>query len=289
MLFIIVAIVILFIITIAGGLSPSRISMTSKGDYFIKMGNIFSGGVFLGGGLLHLMPEGHELLGEVAPDAEYPYAFLLASVGFGAVLLIEKVLMRGEDVGRLSRALTAADLASIVDEIDSGGSGDRAPSRNLPSGSDLKGIQATYPYVLTLILSLHSVLAGIVLGLEEEAAAALAVLIAMVAHKFFEAFALGISMKEGGFTDEYSRSLIIFYSLMTPLGIILGLIFGSALEGDTSLWVQAVAISLAAGTFLYIAVLEIIGEAFEKGGQYRQQFFFMALGFILMAVLGIWG
>jgi zinc transporter 1/2/3 len=289
MLFIMVAIVVLMVITIAGGLSPTRISVAPRGDYFIKMGNIFSGGVFLGGGLLHLMPEGHELLAEVAPDAEYPYAFLLASAGFAVVLLIEKVLMRGEDVGRLSRALTVQDLAAIVEDIDAGGSGDRLSSSSLPSGNELKGIQRTYPYVLTFILSLHSVLAGMVLGLEEEAAAALAVFIAMVAHKFFEAFALGISMKEGGFTDEYARSLIIFYALMTPVGIILGQIFGSTLEGDTSLWVQAIAISLAAGTFLYIAVLEIIGEAFEKGGQYRQQFAFMSLGFALMAVLGIWG
>jgi zinc transporter 1/2/3 len=143
--------------------------------------------------------------------------------------------------------------------------------------------------VLTLILSLHSIIAGIVLGLEEAAAAALAILIAMLAHKFFEAFALGISMKEAGFSSQYLTRLVIFYSLMTPIGIVLGRSFGSALEGDTSLWVQAIFTSLAAVTFFYVAVVEIIDEAFEKGGQYRQQFAFMSLGFALMAVLGIWG
>ena len=74
----------------------------------------------------------------------------------------------------------------------------------------------------------------------------------------------------------------------TPLGVILG---GVAIDvlgvgsGATVAWFKAV----AAGTFLYIATLDIVREEFFPGGTHRGQRLLCALaGAGLMALVAIW-
>ena len=46
--------------------------------------------------------------------------------------------------------------------------------------------------------------------------------------------------------------------------------------------------SLAAGTFLYIATLEIISELFESNDQKQTKLALIVTGFALMATIAIW-
>ena len=68
------------------------------------------------------------------------------------------------------------------------------------------------PYLLALVLSLHSIVEGLVLGVETHEKTTLVVLVAIISHKAIEAFALG------------SRYNCFFYNL---------LIFHSALSKPT--------------------------------------------------------
>lgn len=54
------------------------------------MGNSFSGGVFLGISLLHLLPESSENLKQNI-DFDFPLSYLLAIVGYMTILYIDKV------------------------------------------------------------------------------------------------------------------------------------------------------------------------------------------------------
>ncbi len=75
---------------------------------------------------------------------------------------------------------------------------------------------------------------------------------------------------------------------MTPLGILLGSLFSKLENAKSALLSEAVFDSLAAGTFIYIAVMDIINEVFEAKDNRWLHFIVMILGFVLMAVIAIW-
>jgi zinc transporter 1/2/3 len=134
----------------------------------------------------------------------------------------------------------------------------------------------------------HSLIAGTALGLEGSMAASFAILVAIVAHKGSAAFALGVSLEAARFGRRRLLTIVAFFSCMTPLGVLLGSWFAHALEGRTTLLLEAVFDSLAGGTFVYVAVLDIIDDAFADKVDLGAKFAALLLGFLGMALLAVW-
>jgi len=198
---------------------------------------------------------------------------LLALVGFGIVLYVERVWYDNQTEGSLTGEAEAA-----------------------------------VPLILLIILSVHSVLAGTAMGLESSLFSTIIVFVAIIAHKFFAAFALGISMQDSNVTGSTFQRRMITFSLMTPLGIVVGAVLSQILESNAALTIEAVFGAVAAGTFIYVAVLEIIDDVFAtpKGNpldfvyariglsvsaknDHRLYFVFMGIGIGIMAILAIFG
>ena len=97
--------------------------------------------------------------------------------------------------------------------------------------------QPIYPLVLLVVLSIHSVIAGIALGIETELAASLLVMIAILSHKGSAAFALIVSVQAAGADRRRLLRVLTIFVVMTPLGILLGTVAcGSCYKGDTALY-----------------------------------------------------
>ena len=79
--------------------------------------------------------------------------------------------------------------------------------------------------------------------------------------------------------------MIIFFSLMAPLGIILGGLAASQFETSLTLRAEAVFDALAAGTFIYIATIDNMPKAFCCREDRWMNFGALCLGFGLMAML----
>jgi zinc transporter 1/2/3 len=146
---------------------------------------------------------------------------------------------------------------------------------------------SVYPYLLALVLSVHSVITGIALGLESSLIGATAILIAVLAHKSTAAMALGISFNRERIDTQLSRNLLWMFYTTTPIGILLGTWWSVFLEGRTAILTEALFDALAAGTFLYIAVVDILVEEL-KGSHLRRLFLPTLLGFTVMAVIAVW-
>lgn len=92
------AIVVIWLIGLVAGLWPVLIGARTPHDRFFSLGNALAGGVFLGAGLIHLLPDAIDSYRAVlGPDLDYPLASLVCAAGFLLVLLIEKVLLRGDE------------------------------------------------------------------------------------------------------------------------------------------------------------------------------------------------
>jgi zinc transporter ZupT len=71
-----------------------------------------------------------------------------------------------------------------------------------------------------------------------------------------EALALALSIYGAHFSTVQSFLYLGIYSLLTPVGIVLGIFLGN-INGAGAL-ISAILISIAAGSFFYISLIEII-------------------------------
>jgi len=247
------SLLIIFSIGLFAGIIPSRKSIGLKAEGRLMLGNAFAGGVFLGAGLLHMFPDAIDNFNSLAGHINFPVPALIAGLGFLLVMILEK----------------AASGTHHHDDI---------VAKNT----------SVSPVILYLILSVHSIIAGTSLGLEGGLISATAIFIAIIAHKGAASFSLGVSLKKNDFSEKKHIITIAIFSIMTPLGVVLGTIFTKVLSGEASMTFEMIFDSLATGTFLYIAIAEIISEVFEKHGDLWRKLILITTGFCLMAVIAIW-
>ena len=225
----VVAALAILVMGIVGGIIPLLVARHDTSRRFMSMGNALAGGIFLGAGFMHLLPEAGEALEELI---DYPLAPLLAAVGVLVLLLIDRVLF---ETNR---------------------------SQNLEQGGEIR--QPIYPLILLVVLSIHSMIAGIALGLEAEVAASLLVMLAILFHKGSAAFALMVSVHASGADRKRLWTVLTIFVLMTPLGIVLGTVASGFFEGRAALLIEGSFNALAAGTFIYIAILDIINAEMSR-------------------------
>ncbi len=241
---------------LAGGLLSVWLASSKRSQSIFSLGNAVAGGIFLGAGLIHMLPDAQQGFAGLAAGAAFPWVFVVCGLGFLMVLFLEKVL-----VGHHG-AIAAAE--------------DKQPGRSI------------YPYVLTLVLSVHSIIAGIALGTEQTMGLACVILIAVLAHKGSAAFALGVSLFRGGVGKARTMAIVSLFSFTTPLGIVLGAGMTALLTGTAERLTTSVFDALAAGTFLYVAVVDIVEEEFSRPEARRLKFCLLTSGLGLMALLAVW-
>lgn len=245
------SIILIIIAAFIGGLIPLRSKNTDGKSKALLMGNSFAGGVFLGAGFLHMMPDAVDNFSQLNIKFDYPFALLIAALGFIFVLALEKVIAVKEE-------------------------------------SEIVNKDGSFPIILFIVLSVHSIIAGMSLGLESTFLSGIVIFIAIIAHKGSAAFALSVNMLEKHIKHKIIKKSIALLSIMTPLGIIIGGIIDNMESSMISVWFEAIFDSLAAGTFIYIAVMEIINEIFEEKNERFTIYGFLILGFFIMALIAIW-
>ena len=253
------------LIALVGGAGVFAPWLAARGGNanIISYGNSFAGGVLLAAGLIHLLGDANEGFATAYPDVDYPAAFAVATLAFLLVLGLERVIPRA---------------------LESGGRGEDPEAAAMIGASGGGGIA---PYLLLLTLSIHSLIAGLTLGISSAAGAGV-LLIAILAHKGAAGFALGSTFREAAIPPRTRIPALLVFVGSTPLGVILG---GLAIDvlGESSTAAEAWFKAVAAGTFLYIATLDVVREEFFPGGTKRTQRLVWAFsGAGLMALVAIW-
>eukprot|EP00808_Paulinella_micropora_P016815 g50933.t1 len=120
------------------------------------------------------------------------------------------------------------------------------------------------PYLLVTVLAFHSFFTGGSFGAATRSSAQLGLLVGIMAHKWFAAFALGMSFKSSQIPLRHAAKGIGIFSLMTPLGILFGFTTRHVISSSQSQLFQVVFNGIAAGTFLYISLVEVLLEEFDS-------------------------
>ena len=84
----IISIVVFLAMATVFGLMPYYIEKCRKSTTFLSVSNAFAGGLFLGIGLFHVLPESAEMLEDLS---EAPIAYFCAFLSYALILFVEKV------------------------------------------------------------------------------------------------------------------------------------------------------------------------------------------------------
>lgn len=247
----VLSVVLIITAGILGGIIPLGKRLT-KGGNGLTFGNAFAGGVFLGAGFMHMLPDANSNFQLLKLNTDFPFAAMIAGLGFIFILSLERVIAQKE------------------------------------SAEILNSKKNEFPLILFLVLAIHSIIAGMSLGLESTIISGLVIFIAIIAHKGSASFALGVNLVGSKTKKSLIIKTIVFFSIMTPIGIIIGTVLDNIESSRISIWFEAIFDSLAAGTFIYIAVLEIIDDVFANCKFRYQKFAFLLFGFLLMAFIAIY-
>ncbi|MFC2094820.1 ZIP family transporter [Candidatus Bipolaricaulota bacterium] len=244
----------LLLTALGGGWIALRLCASRKCTRLLSSGNALAGGFFLGAALLHLLPEAQESLEMI--EGTIPWAMAFCLIGFLLILFLEKLVVSAD--------------------------------HHAPNATALSTKNPLYPYVLAIVLSLHSVIAGYALGAGGTMNMVLIIFAAEISHKLSAAFALGVSLVRSGMKTSSLRWVLLLFAMMTPLGIGLGQFVSSRIQGETSMVVSGIINAIAAGTFLYVAIVDILHEEFESRDRRWEKFALLLGGLAFMAVLSIW-
>jgi len=204
-------------------------------------------GIFLGAAIMHMLPDAQ--IGFVTHHIQYPFAFLIAGISFLTLLLMEHVARENYQ--------------------------------------DIQMHRIACPLLATFILSVHSLLAGIVLGLAVSFALTVIILIAILGHKWAASFALAIELGDSCFPLKWNIILFGFFAVMTPLGVLIGMLFLHKGVTDQSLAVP-IFNALAGGSFLYLGTLHGLDRAsILHGCCDLKHYSLVVIGFLLMAVIAM--
>lgn len=164
---------------------------------------------------------------------------------------------------------------------------------DIMGGCHMEGIRTSkskvQTYVFVFCLSLHSLLEGLGMSGKNNQGDLFRFLAGLFAHKWIEAFALGVTVMGARFSAFESFLLMGFYAILTPLGIAIGMLVdlysGSASDGEKAVS-ELVMNGAAAGSFLFVSCIEMIPPEFHTKNQSTPvKFMAVSLGFVIMAAV----
>eukprot|EP01102_Stenamoeba_stenopodia_P006395 TRINITY_DN1750_c0_g1_i1.p1 TRINITY_DN1750_c0_g1~~TRINITY_DN1750_c0_g1_i1.p1 ORF type:complete len:282 (+),score=65.09 TRINITY_DN1750_c0_g1_i1:275-1120(+) len=153
-------------------------------------------------------------------------------------------------------------------------------------GSGHKDQSPPLPYLLYSVLALESVVTGSALGIQESESKVWVTFFAIVTHIWAEAFTLTINLLKSKFSQKKVRWLMVLFSAITPGSSFVGILLNRYLVTSIVVVVSQVLVAIAAGIFLYVAIIEIMVEEFHSQANKWEKLSLLLLGFIFISLVG---
>ena len=221
------------------------------------------------------------------PPSAMEHAHAHSSAGLQQVRLL---------LGRPYRSDVGSDIAcaSGCHDHDHVPSGVRLTSAvesgvRLTSAVEGPGASTTMPLLLAVLFSVHSFIAGLALGVQSKfGSSALAILIAILGHKFVEALALASSFVKEGLGPTTALPALAVYCTMTPAGVLVGAFLVGADLGPTATAIEALVSGFGAGSFVYLGGHQLALSRPESVVSKQQRALLALAGFSSMALLSLY-
>ncbi|ETO24387.1 ZIP family transporter [Reticulomyxa filosa] len=151
--------------------------------------------------------------------------------------------------------------------------------------------------VLLLGLSLHNFLEALSLGAASNLKSLTTLSIAICIHHYLASFSLGRALGKSKKSPLFVWAITLLYGFIEPVAIAIGL----GVNSVCATWVSALLECFASGTFLFVAIVDVLIPAFEKEHKHLDTFspkqeglhelrklLCVYSGFGFMSLLAIW-
>ena len=138
-------------------------------------------------------------------------------------------------------------------------------------------------FILLLSLSIHGLFECLALGIQTDYKNTLFLFIALMIHKWAEAFALGVLFVKAQFSKKFYYLIITLFAIVGPVGVAIGIL----LSATASDFIEGIFLSISTGTFLYVACSEVIIEEFSTPEKRYLKYFLYFGGCIFAAGLSL--
>ncbi len=240
---------IIFAVGVAGGAWPIVLGDKPNARRWLIDGEAFARGIFLSAAIIHMLPSAEQGLHDALGRVTYPYTFVIAIVTVWLLYLLRQAALR-----------ICQHTSSQI-------------HRHLQ------------PYLLLLVLCIHSIILGGALGISDSVANTVAIATAIIAHKGADSFALLINMRRCQLSKNQLWYAVIFFAWMTPLGMLMGYGLHMYLTTPQGQLMLAIFSAIAAGTFLYVAMDEALSS--NVGDASMVSVCYFGLGIALMALIAV--
>ncbi|CAL4931533.1 unnamed protein product [Urochloa decumbens] len=278
--------VVVFAGTLLGGVSPYFMRWN---EAFLALGTQFAGGVFLGTALMHFLSDSNETFEDLMPDSGYPWAFMLACVGYVVTTLADVVISHVVSRGRTAAAGNGG--AELLEEgKEAHGSSDHSVASMLRNASTLGD-----SVLLIAALCFHSVFEGIAIGVAETKADAWKALWTISLHKIFAAIAMGIALlrmlPNRPFLSCFAYAFA--FAISSPIGVAIGIVIDATTQGKVADWIFAISMGLATGIFVYVSINHLLSKGYKPRRPVAVdtpvgRWLAVVLGVAVIAVVMIW-
>ena len=306
-------------------MSLTKLNETRK-KRVLSICNAFAGGVFLAGGLVHLLSEAFEMFETLGWD-KYPIPGILITSGFFLIFFLEQVLLshNHDELHPLStpqdiplktinsstektdkmeekipekieeksveknsdklKSVEAQDEEERIGEVKNEENSKEVSNNDKKKDLNFNFSQQLMKIVLVLILSTHSFFTGLTMGVQNDLLTVNAIFFTVISHKWVESFSLGTNLIKNNETNQRIFVLAFLYSIALPCGLVVGAVTVLLLTAHYALILTAIATGFGAGTFLYVAVIDILLPEFSDRSIKYQKFLSCILGFIVLTCL----
>ncbi|KAF4047431.1 ZIP Zinc transporter [Phytophthora infestans] len=298
-------------LALVGGIAPllssQRVSKRAS-----SVLNMVAAGIFLASSCVHLLPDaqnnaaltewGCEHTAEVflavrtRYDGDNKRCFKWANFfyGCGFLMLLSVNVTRVTDVGNLAKT-NGHSHGYLHGQLETEDYGTQGASSELilhaehgteEPHSHIHGIVKGNPIlalVLFIALSFHSVMEG--MGMGASTSPAWDILVAILAHKSLAAFALALEFIHHKVSRKQLLVSVAVFSLMTPTGILFGRLL---VDTNHATPAGGVCAAFAGGTFLFVAIMEIIPQELQDPRYQIEKCSALLAGYGAMGVLSLW-
>ncbi|XP_076917660.1 zinc transporter 1-like [Bidens hawaiensis] len=256
----------------------------------------FAAGVILATGFVHVFPDAKEsldnpCLGDKA-WGDFPLASFVAMLAAVAVMMVEtavtSVFNRLHYTNRAVEAVAGDEGQMHVHTHTSHG--------HAHGSSEGLLRHRIISQVLEIGIKIHSIIIGISLGASFNPKTIKPLIVALSFHQLFEGMGLGSCITEAKFKVGAAVTMLIFFSLTTPIGIIIGIAISDTYDENsrTALIVQGILNAASAGILIYMALVDLLAMDFMKSKVQTSSrlqtlaFISILLGLGCMSLLAIW-
>ncbi|KAJ8543407.1 hypothetical protein K7X08_005930 [Anisodus acutangulus] len=228
----------------------------------------FAAGVILATGFIHVLPDAIERLTSPClkehPWGGFPFSGFIAMVAAMGTLMVDTYATSYYN----KKGMKSELVAQTGDEegvIHAHSHGHAHGSASMMAGSDSDILRnRVISQVLELGIIVHSVIIGIALGASESPKTIRPLVGALTFHQFFEGMGLGGSIAQAKFKSGAVAIMVLFFSLTTPIGIVIGLGIANAYHENspTALIVEGILDSASAGILIYMALVDFLAADF---------------------------